>query len=99
MALPTKSSSVVTAVTDASAKRKRDVVDLTEDEDVAAVTLPTMPTTRPISPTLPTEENNDDDEDQESMIEDYADYFEMAPYQNSMRPKFDILSNVRQADM
>lgn len=86
MALPTMSPSAECAPLQTNGKRKREYIDLTEDEDVAAsapplpqaTTLPTTLTAMPASPTQPPIEEGDGD----SMIEDYADHFEMAPYQN-----------------
>lgn len=82
MALPTMSPPALATPLDATGKRKRSLIDLTEDEDedadtVATVTLPT-PSTLPTTPPVV-------DDDSDSMIEDYADHYEMAPFQNGTR--------------
>lgn len=83
------SSSRVDRPVQVTGKRKHHIIDLTEDDDRVAVTLPTMPTTLPAtatdqsrSSTLPLETPSEEEDDRESVIEDFADYFEMAPYEN-----------------
>lgn len=87
MARPTMSPSAAGITVQVNGKRKRDCVDLTEDQvddvalpstTLATTNLPTTLTTMSESPTVPPTADNDG----ESLIEDYADHFEMAPYQN-----------------
>lgn len=91
MALQSRSPSAERTIVEANGKRKRECIDLTDDEDLLSTStaLPTLPPAT-LSTTLAPASHTEapiEDHDEDSMIEDYADHFEMAPFENGIQKK------------